>query len=57
MGVTAYLSASRSSFTGPIGWLRRLFFNAFGLNGDIILYVGIGTACVVFGLLKYRTKQ
>jgi hypothetical protein len=57
LAVVAYLSASTSSFTGLLGPLRRLFFNAFGTSGDVILYAGVGTALLFFGVLKYRRNQ
>jgi len=57
LAIVAYLSAPASAFTGLLGPLRRLFFDAFGTNGDVILYAGVGTALVFFGALKYRKNQ
>lgn len=55
LAFSAYSSPSQSSRTGRWGWLHEIFFNAFGPNGDIVLYSAAGTACVLFGLLSYKS--
>ncbi|WP_296749141.1 hypothetical protein [Thiobacillus sp.] len=54
LAFSAYSSPSQSSRTGRWGWLHEIFFNAFGANGDIVLYSAAGTACVVASIFVYR---
>jgi hypothetical protein len=56
LALVAYYSADRSSFGGLLGPFRRLAFNLLGWNGDLVVFAGIGSACLAYGLLKYRAK-
>ena len=53
----AFTSPPQTSFTGRWGWLHTVFFNTFGTNGDIVLYLGLGTASLLFGFLKLKAPQ
>jgi len=57
LSVTAYLSPWTSSYMGFLGAARRVFFNIFGTNGDVIVFATIGTVCLVCGVLKYKRNQ
>ena len=35
----------------------RIFIEAFGPKGDVMLFVAIGTACLIAGVLKYRANE
>ena len=50
-------SPSTFTLTGRWKWLHQLFTNAFGSNGDIILYAGLGSACLICGIIKFRAKE
>jgi len=57
LGLAAFLSPSQSSQTGIWGWLHVLVFNAFGPQGDTVLFVTSGTVCLFFGFMSYRASQ
>ena len=55
LGLVAFLSPSPSS--GRWSWLHNLSVSAFGPRGDVILYVIVGTACVVAGARYLRRRS
>ena len=57
MAFVAFTSPSQTSFTGRWGWLHSIFFNMIGANGDIVLYSGLGTASLLFGVFKLIAPQ
>ena len=57
LAVVALSSPSTSRASGRWAWLHSLSTKAFGPSGDIILYVLIGTACLVTGLLYFKAPK
>ena len=57
MAFLAFTSPPQTSFTGRWGWLHATFFNAFGINGDIVLYSSLGTTSFLFGFFKLKAPQ
>lgn len=53
----AFTSLAQTSFTGRWGWLHVIFINLFGTNGDTVIYSGLGTASLFFGILKLKEQQ
>jgi hypothetical protein len=57
MAFVAFTAPSQTSFTGRWSWLHAIFFNAFGSNGDIVLYSGLGTVSLFFSFLKLKAPK
>lgn len=58
LGLVAFFEPSGPpSGRRAIAQLRRVAYDALGANADVILSVAMGTICLVYGLVKYRSNE